>query len=195
MSKEDIKNLIVKSATIHFSKYGFHKTTMDEVARHIHKAKGVLYYYFKSKEDLFNEVLRQELEQVKTELGRITESNDDSLTKLKKYILSRLKLLSTAVNYHETLKADFFEKYDFVKGVRNDFTKFEYTQLEAIMLKGKREGYLEIKNIATNVNITLMLLNSIELPLFLQNKFVEFEDTLEELATMVINSLRTHKNK
>jgi hypothetical protein len=63
------------------------------------------------------------------------------------------------------------------------------------MLKGKREGYLDIKNIETNVNITLMLLNSIELPLFLQNKFAEFEDTLEELATMVINSLRTHKNK
>jgi AcrR family transcriptional regulator len=124
-----VKDLIVKSATIHFSKYGFHKTTMDEIARHIHKAKGVLYYYFRSKEDLFNEVLRQELEQVKTELSRITESNDDSLTKLKKYILSRLKLLNTAVNYHETLKADFFEKYDFVKGVRNDFTKFEYTQL------------------------------------------------------------------
>jgi AcrR family transcriptional regulator len=50
MSEIDVKNSIVESATKYFSKYGFHKTTMDEIAKNIHKAKGVLYYYFKSKE-------------------------------------------------------------------------------------------------------------------------------------------------
>ena len=194
MSEIEIRNLIIESATKYFSKYGFHKTTMDEIAKHIHKAKGVLYYYFKSKEDLFNEVLKQELNHVKMELSKITGSNEDSLAILKKYVLSRLKLLSTAVNYHETLKADFFEKYYFVKDVRDDFAKFERTQLTNIMRKGKKEGYLDIKNIETNVNITLMLLNSLELPLYLQNKFTEFKDTIEELATMVLNSLRKQKN-
>ena len=193
MSGDNVKDLIVKSATKHFSKYGFHKTTMDEIARHIHKAKGILYYYFTGKEELFKEVLKQELSQVKAELSKITEGSEDSLSILKKYILTRLKLLSTAVNYHETLKADFFEKYDFVKDVRDDFSEFERTQLSRIMLKGKKEGYLDIKNVETNVNITLMLLNSIELPLFLQNKFSEFKDTIDELATMVLNSLRTQK--
>jgi len=61
MSDTDVKSLIVESATKYFSKFGFYKTTMDEIARHIHKAKGILYYYFKSKEELFNEVLKQEL--------------------------------------------------------------------------------------------------------------------------------------
>jgi AcrR family transcriptional regulator len=194
MSEVEVKNLIVKSATIYFSKYGFHKTTMDEIARHIHKAKGVLYYYFRSKEDLFNEVLKQELNRVKTELSRITGSIEDSLTILKQYILVRLRLLSKAVIYHETLKADFFEKYDFVKDVRDNFTEFERTQLTNIVLKGKNEGYLDVKNVETNVNITLMLLNSVELPLFLQNQFDEFEESIEELATMVLNGLRTLKN-
>jgi len=194
MSSDDIKDLIIKSATIHFSKFGFHKTTMDEIARHIHKAKGVLYYYFKSKEELFSEVLRYELDQVKEELRRITGNNEDSLAILKKYILARLKLLSKAVNYHETLKADFFERYDFVKDVREDFTGFEKKQLTDIMSRGRKEGYLEIKNIQSIVNVFMMLLNSMELPLYLQNKYTEYEDTIEELITMVINSLRTRKN-
>lgn len=193
MSGDDVKDLIIKSATIYFSKFGFHKTTMDEIARHIHKAKGVLYYYFKSKEELFSEVLRYELDQVKEELRKITDSNEDSLAILKKYILARLKLLSTAVNYHETLKADFFERYEFVKDVRDDFIDFEKRNLTNIMLKGKKEGYIEIKNIQTNVNVFMMLLYSVELPLFLQNKYIEFEDTIDELATMVLNSLRIQK--
>jgi len=193
MSEVDIKNSIVKSATIFFSRYGFHKTTMDEISRHVHKSKGVLYYYFKNKEELFNEALRQELGVVKAELSRILTGTGDPLTILKKYILTRLKLLSTAVIYHETLKADFFEKYEFVKGVRDDFVAFEHTQLTNILIRGQAEGYLDINNLEGNVNILIMLLQSIEFPLFLQNKYAEYSVIIEELASMVLNSLMMQK--
>ena len=139
MSDIDIKSLIVESATKYFSKFGFYKTTMDEIAKNIHKAKGILYYYFRSKEELFNEVLKQELGSVKAELTRIVNSDKDSLITLKDYMLTRLKLLHKAVNYHETLKADFFEKYHFVKDVRDDFKEFERVQLTIILKKGKKE--------------------------------------------------------
>jgi AcrR family transcriptional regulator len=193
MLKTDIRDMIIDSATMYFSRYGFHKTTMDEIAKQIHKAKGVLYYYFKSKEELFNEVLRKELGNVKTELKKITDSNRDSLSMTKKYFLTRLKLLSTAVNYHETLKADFFEKYHFVKDVRDDFAAFEYAQLYHIFKKGNQEGYLEIKNVKGTVDAVMMLVSSIELPLYLQNKYTEYESILNDLVSMMINSLRSVK--
>ncbi|MBN2519675.1 MAG: TetR/AcrR family transcriptional regulator [Bacteroidales bacterium] len=193
MSEIDVKNLIVESATKFFSKFGFHKTTMDEIAKNIHKAKGVLYYYFKSKEELFNEVLKYELNNVKTELSKITNSGKDSLTLVKKYFLTRLRLLSTAVNYHETLKADFFEKYHFVKDVRDDFTKFEINQITQIFKYGSNEGYLDIKNIESTVDMVIMLLKSLEFPLYLQNKYTEYENTIDELVTMITNSLRSYK--
>lgn len=193
MPETDVKDLIVRIATEYFSRYGFHKTTMDEIARHIHRAKGVLYYYFRSKKELFNEVLKQELGRVKTELIKITGSGKDSLTILKKYFITRFKLLSKAVNYHETLKADFFEKYDFVKDVRDDFTAFEHTQLTHVLTQGKNEGYLDIKDVKSNVNIALMLFNGMELPLFIQNKYVEYENVIDDLVSLILNSLRTHK--
>ncbi len=194
MSEIEVKSLIVESATKYFSKFGFYKTTMDEIAKHIHKAKGVLYYYFKSKEELFNEVLKQELNIVKTELNKIVNNDNDSLIILKEYMLTRLKLLNKAVNYHETLKADFFEKYHFVKDVREDFAEFERDQLTNILMKGKKEGYLNVKNINSTVNIIIMVVNGIEIPLFLQNKYSDYKHTIDELATMIVNSLRT-KNK
>ncbi|MBW6484327.1 MAG: TetR/AcrR family transcriptional regulator; helix-turn-helix transcriptional regulator [Vicingaceae bacterium] len=193
MSEIDVKNLIVESATRHFSKYGFHKTTMDEIAKHIHKAKGILYYYFKSKELLFNEVLKQELGIVKSELSKIVNSDKDSLITLKDYFLTRLKLLHKAFNYHETLKADFFDKYHFVKDVRDDFVEFEQIQLTSILRKGKKEGYLDVKNINSTVNVLMMVVNGIEIPLFLQDKYTEFENTIDELATMIVHSLKTRK--
>ncbi len=193
MQETDVRSLIVESATKYFSKFGFYKTTMDEIAKHIHKAKGVLYYYFKSKELLFNEVLKQELGTVKTELSKIVNSDKDSLFTLKDYMLTRLRLLHNAVNYHETLKADFFDKYNFVKDVRDDFVEFERTQYTSILKKGKKEGYLDVKNINSTVDILMMVVNGIEIPLFLQGKYTEFETTIDELATLIVHSLKAQK--
>ena len=193
MSEIEVKNSIIESATKFFSKFGFYKTKMDEIAKHIHKAKGVLYYYFKNKEELFNEVLRKELNTVKSELSKVVINEADSLNALHKYFLTRLNLLNKAVNYHETLKADFFERYYFVKDVREDFLEYERTQITLILSKGKKEGYLDIKNIKSTVNIILMVVTSIEIPLYLQNKYTEYEKTIEELAAMIVNSLRIQK--
>jgi hypothetical protein len=193
MSDTEVKNLIIGSATKYFSKFGFNKTTMDEIAKHIHKAKGVLYYYFTSKEELFNEVLKQELNLVKSELNKIINKDDDSLVTLKSYFLTRLKLLHNAVNYHETLKADFFETYHFVKDVRDDFSEFERTNLTIILKKGKKEGYFDIKNIESTINIIMIVMNSIEIPFYLQNKYPEYESTIEEIGSLLLNSLKTQR--
>lgn len=189
MSDIEVKDSIVKSATIFFSKYGFYKTTVDEIAKHIHKAKGGIYYYFKSKEELFNEVLKQELSTVKLELKQIVSKETDPLITLKEYMLTRLELLNNSLNYHETLKADLFEKYQFVKDVRDDFDAFERNQLTIILEKGKNEGYLDVKSTKSTVDVIMMLINSIEIPLFLQNKYKEYEGTIDELATLIVNSL------
>jgi AcrR family transcriptional regulator len=189
-AKKDVKNQIIESATKYFSRYGFHKTTMDEIARNIHKAKGVLYYYFRSKEELFNEVLKQELGTMKAALLKIVNSNNNSLTIITDYILTRFRLLNKAVNYHETLKADFFEKYHFVKDVRDDFDDFEQTQLTAIIEKGNAEGYLNVKNIGPTVDVAMMIIKSIEIPLFLQDKYKAYKHTLFELMTMLTDGLK-----
>ncbi len=193
MTEVSVKSLIVNSASKYFSKFGFHKTTMDEIAKHIHKAKGVLYYYFKGKEELFNEVLKQELNAVKIELKKIVDAENDSLITLKEYTLTRLRLLHRAVNYHETLKADFFEKYLFVKDVREDFAAFERDQLTKILERGKNEGFLDFTNINSTINIFMMVINGIEIPLYLQEKYSEYESTIDELSSMIVNSLRTQK--
>ncbi|HRS53631.1 MAG TPA: TetR/AcrR family transcriptional regulator, partial [Bacteroidales bacterium] len=179
----------------YFSKYGYHKTTMDEIARHMHKAKSLLYYYFKNKETLFNEVLKYELNNIKQELKNITQSNIDAFDMIQQYLLVRFKLLNRAYNYQETLRADFFEKYDFVKDVREDFANFEKKQLKFIIQKSKEEANANISNINRSVNLILFILNSIEVPLYLQDKYEEFKDTIDELINFIIQGLKTATTK
>jgi len=189
-----VKNRIVGAAAKFFSQFGFHKTTMGEIARKLHKVKGAIYYYFESKEELYNEVLKQELARIQIHLTVIVNSDSNPVEILERYAKTRFKLLNEAKNYHETIKADFIERYGFVDDVRKDFDEFERSQLHTILSKGKEEGLLDFSDINSTVSLISMLIKSIEIPLFLQEEYKEYHHSIDELITMISTSLQRNIN-
>lgn len=188
--KVSVKDKIIESADEFFSRFGFYKTTMDEIARKIHKAKGVLYYYFSSKEDLYTEVVKRELQLVKNELTVIVNRNDDPVNILENYIKVRYRMLNDAPNYHETLKADFREKYGFVENVRADFDHFERAQLKKILDAGQKEGYFALSDIGLTIDVIIIMSKSIEVPLYLKGKYLEYEKIIDEMISIIFNGLK-----
>lgn len=47
------KDEIVRAAAKRFSRHGFNKTTLDEIARDVRIGKPTIYHYFKSKDELY----------------------------------------------------------------------------------------------------------------------------------------------
>lgn len=190
MRSSAVKSRIVDAAAKFFSQFGFHKTTMGDIARKIHKVKGALYYYFESKEELYHEVLKQELSGIQLQLSEVVDSESNQIEILERYAKTRLKLLNEAKNYHETIKADFIERYRFVDDVRKDFEEYERSQLLTILTKGKEEGLMKFSDINSTVNLILILLKSIEIPLFLQEEYKEYHRSTDELITILSAGLQ-----
>lgn len=55
--REERKTLIMDVALEHFAKEGYHKTTINHIARHACMSKGLMYNYFTSKESLLFEII------------------------------------------------------------------------------------------------------------------------------------------
>ncbi len=53
---------IIKAAAKRFARHGLSKTTLDEVARDIRIGKATIYHYFQSKDELFYETLKWDIE-------------------------------------------------------------------------------------------------------------------------------------
>ncbi|WP_342433510.1 TetR/AcrR family transcriptional regulator [Neobacillus sp. FSL H8-0543] len=53
----DRKALIIEAAAKSFSLYGYKATTMDQVAKLANVGKGTIYTFFKTKEELFDEII------------------------------------------------------------------------------------------------------------------------------------------
>lgn len=66
MSEKDelIKTEILREAQKLFVHYGWSKTTMEDIAKAAGKGKSTLYYYYKSKEQIFDNVVTREMEEV-----------------------------------------------------------------------------------------------------------------------------------
>jgi AcrR family transcriptional regulator len=62
--REEKKNLIMKAALEQFSEIGFEATTINHIARRAGISKGLMYNYFKSKEDLLAAIINKSLSEI-----------------------------------------------------------------------------------------------------------------------------------
>ncbi|WP_090762946.1 TetR/AcrR family transcriptional regulator [Bacillus sp. OK048] len=64
----DRKRLILEAAAKSFSLYGYKATTMDQVAKLAGVGKGTIYTFFKTKEELFDEIINSLIADIRTEV-------------------------------------------------------------------------------------------------------------------------------
>jgi len=191
MSIEETRYKIVSVATKLFSRFGFHKTSMDEIAKISRKAKGSLYYHFASKEELFKEVVLKEMNILRGKLSIIVDNGElDATEKLKKYLLKRMEVLNGAANYHETLKADFFEHFDFIDGLRDDLDDWEKESIKKMIIEGINNGeFASIKEMDVLLDMFIMVLKGLEIPFFLQDRYEKYSPYFEDLMRILTKGL------
>ena len=193
MAIEDTRDKILSVANNLFIRFGFRKTSMDEIAKIARKAKGSLYYHFTNKEELFKEVVSKEITGLKNQLSVIVKNTDLSASgKIKKYLTKRMEILNNAANYQETLKADFFEHFDFIDDLRNELDEWEKINLKKILLQGVNKGeFSVIDDIDVLLDMIIMVIKGLEIPFYIQNKYEEYSSYFERLIGILTKGLAT----
>ncbi|MCF6185735.1 MAG: TetR/AcrR family transcriptional regulator [Bacteroidales bacterium] len=187
---EKTREKILQVADKLFGHYGFYKTSMDEIAKIARKAKGSLYYHFASKEELFKEVVAKEIQNLKHELNEIVNSNLNAKDKIKAYLIKRMQIVENASNYHETLKADFYEHFDFIDGLRNDLDNWEKNKTRQIINEGIENGeFVEMQNTKVILDVFIMVLKGLEIPFFIQGKYKELEPYFDDMLGILIRGI------
>src|SRR5687767_10259410 len=67
------KEQIIQAAIQVFSRFGFSKTNMSKIADEVGISHGLIYHYFKSKEELFNILIEQAAKTSITEIGNLVD--------------------------------------------------------------------------------------------------------------------------
>ncbi len=140
MEPEKIKESILRASKELFRKYGYHKTSVNEIAKKARIAKATIYKYFDSKEQILDFILMDYLD---VNLHGILSNKlqfDSEEERLKALVMKTCRLSFTVCNE--------FIGWDFVRENANsqEFLKHLSDQLEALLLS----AYLELDHFKNN---------------------------------------------
>lgn len=132
-----MKQKILKMASLYFAKNGFGNTKIGDLAKHIGIGQGTIYLYFKSKEELFEEIRKEadnktEVQRLrllaklpipaKTKIDRLSEEMSRRLAADEEFCV-RITLLTQLLLEKEDLYSDAL-----------------YKELAKIIRQGQKEG-------------------------------------------------------
>jgi AcrR family transcriptional regulator len=86
--KIEIREKIVDAAIITFSKHGYDRTKMDDIAETANLSKGTIYLYFKSKEDLFYAISENNIKALKEQLSVLFAKGEDLISDSQKFYVN-----------------------------------------------------------------------------------------------------------
>ncbi|MGG1519153.1 helix-turn-helix domain-containing protein [Paenibacillus oryzisoli] len=95
--KDEVKRSICTAALAEFKQHGFLKASMRQIAEAAGMTPGNIYRYFKSKEDLFGELLQPVYEELTMAMGTIKQEIDGSLCVEVKDHLSFLRQIDATL--------------------------------------------------------------------------------------------------
>jgi AcrR family transcriptional regulator len=185
---DEIRESILAVAQGIFSRFGFKKTTMEDIAKAARKGKSTLYYYFKNKEEVFEAVVDYEATILAKKLQLIVDNEEiDPKEKLRQYILTRMKSFDELSNLYVTLKQDLLEQYAFVQKYRKKYDDLEISFIAKILRQGNAGNIFNVKeeNLDAVAFTLSMAMKGLEIPFFTENKYAELENRLDGLMDIL----------
>lgn len=98
--KDDKRERIKTAAAECLARFGYDKTTMDDIAGRVGLNKASLYYYYKNKEAIFTEVVVQEARQFLGALQDKIRTVSGCRQRIQVYLAERLRYYQQVVNLH-----------------------------------------------------------------------------------------------
>jgi AcrR family transcriptional regulator len=185
--KEEVRAHIVGVARKIFTRYGFRKTTMEQIAASSQKGKSSIYYYFKSKEEIFRAVVEKEAEELKQKLDRTIRVDDAPIDKLRTYILFRLHHVRSVENFYAALNDEYLSHMDFILDIRRSIDMEERQMVTEILEEGMGDGSFQLTSSEIGAIAITTMMKGLELPLLLSDEHKkDRQELLEDLIRILL---------
>ena len=182
---KDARETIINAARSLFARYGFKKTTMDEIAQAAYKSKSSLYHYFKSKEEVFQEVADTEFKILEKEISLALSKVDDPREKIKSYIKTRMEALNRLANFYSAFRDEYLEQYIFVKDFRFQIDQYEIEMFKNILRQGVDQGVFLVPDLDLYSFAIVTAMKGLEYHMAIEKDLNKLRDTIDSLMQVL----------
>jgi len=141
----DKRENILRATSVVFQKYGFVKTTLDDIARECGMKNTALYYYFENKEEIMDAMFEYDMKKIQDNIRNAVAKQDTPKNKIHAFILEKLISFKNQRRYFNlVLREDLsLRQRQFAFEQKNKFDEFEEELLTEIISEGINNNFFE----------------------------------------------------
>jgi len=186
---EEVKSSILEAAKRVFQKWGLNKTTMEDIAREAGKGKSTLYYYYQSKDEIFDAVVVNEFERILKKAKELAQEAKTAKEMLIKYIIESINEMKSKISTYTIIREEIKRNQNFIRKLRDLFQAREEKYIREILefgLENKEFTFIQKSEVATAAKTITGMIHALELYLLLEN-----DDTaqIDIAARLIANGL------
>lgn len=195
IKEEQTRREIITAAQELFQKYGIDKTTMDDIAEAVGKGKSSLYYYYKSKEEVFYAVVNKEKDEIMHCIGDAIKDIDSASEQFKVFFLTHFTQVRKKLNLYSVIIKENAKKHiDLFYKIQKESLDSRISILKNIMLTGMKKGeFQKIKEeeCESLVTVIIMMLQGMDSNLiFSRDKSQTIPSGVEKAIDVFIKGLK-----
>ncbi|WP_250626746.1 TetR/AcrR family transcriptional regulator [Pinirhizobacter soli] len=186
----EVRDQIIKAATEHFSRYGYEKTTVSDLAKAVGFSKAYIYKFFESKQAIGEMICANCLHEIETEVKAAVAEADQPSEKLRRmfkgFTEATHRLLFSDRKLYEIAATAATERWAAVVA----YEERVQTLLKEILQEGRQKGDFERKTPLDETAAAIYLvMRPYFNPLLLQHSFDYTDMAPGQLSSLVLRSL------
>ena len=187
------RQLLIDVARQLFARMGVRNTTMNDIANASQRGRRTLYTYFKSKDEIYQAVVQEELDSIRNSLEKVLNSNLAPDEKLITFIYTRLDAIKDAVSRNGSLRADFFRDIWRVQRERKEFDELDTRMIAQILREGIDKKVFFMPDVEVSATILHYAFKGLEVPYIRDAIGTERETRIENIRNILFNGLKINK--
>ena len=183
------RDIIVNVSQKLFGRFGLNKTTVDEIAKLAHIGKGTIYHHFKSKEQIFAEIIAKEFGFLQRKIDEEVRIAETPQEKLRAFVLTRMRYLREVANYYSALKDDYLKHYSFIEQTRKEGFKAELNAVRAILDEGIKSRVFDINDPGLTAYAIIIALKGLEYPWTIEASISDIDRDANTLVNLLFKGI------
>jgi AcrR family transcriptional regulator len=190
MEKDEIViGEILSGAKRLFGKHGLKKTTMEDIATAAGKGKSTLYYYFPSKNEIFEAVVEDEMKNVVRRIREAVNAAYSAKEKLKAFLQAQITSIIEFHSFREVLFEDLLTSMRMLICIKSRYEQIQIDMIKEILLGGTQSG--EFKEMSFDrMNkmsfVMVTIFRGLHFPLSVEMSEIKTHEYFDEMIDMLI---------
>jgi len=177
--RDTTRHTILTVARTIFAHRGADNTTMDDLAKASGLGRRTIYTYFKSREELYHEVINREIDVILKQLTRVASMKISPEKKIIRFMVNHMKTIEILIRKDRLLRMEFLRRSEKIENFRKVIDLHEKECIASTLQEGTQSGIFLVDDYENTAALALTTLKGLEQQFILDNFGKPCRETLE----------------